>query len=782
LLAHARQQPRQATLLPLIIGFARHAQQPGCLRRRDLPAHFRRPRPLTGTVDLTATGGKTGNLLLDPATLEVVTSGSGTVSAGQNDPTSTMIAPGTVETALGSANLILNADTNITVTTGITWTSANTLTLNTNTSGSTIDINAPISGVNGTLEINAASPTDQITTGSGGSVNVKAFVLQSGYWNQNSATLPGFTASNNFEIQGSSTFLRVTGGSGTSTPYQIADIYGLEGLGSPSHSLLASSAILVNNIDANGTANWNGGAGWAPIGFYDGTDSSDSNTYRGTFNGQGYTISGLTLDRTSTSSVAGTGLFGDTSSSATVENVNLTNLDIVGYYYAGGLAGVSNATVMNCTTAGIVNGRSYVGSLLGINGGAVSDSSSSGTVTGIASSSSVGGLIGYTQFGSVNGCSSSATVVTASGSYGVGGLVGVNDVTISKSFATGEVQGTAGLGGLVGLNNGTIGSSYSVGTVHGSGAAIGGLIGDNASGTVTDSYTTSPLILGQGATEAGGLVGADASGTYVNAFWDTGTAGVTRGVGTDSTNSTAGVFGATTANLMSQSYILTTSTSSPVWDFANTWTTNGGTTTPELIGVGSGGNGGSGGGGGGGNSGGGGTTATASPADGSGSNLVPPAIVPQNIVPGSILGGAVTPSFSFADGNPALQTGGAGDLANTSGNDGQIGAGDAAQLGGGGLNNLQSPAASGALNLALSPAVFNLLNQAVTSLGDWTDTSYAPTDDGQQGAGDNGETLLSGGDVVEIGGNTVKSIPLRQAPVPLQQALGNGVLDGMPKH
>jgi hypothetical protein len=652
-----------------------------------------------------------------------------------------MIAPGTVETALGSANLILNADTNITVTTGITWTSANTLTLNTNTSGSTIDINAPISGVNGTLEINAASPTDQITTGSGGSVNVKAFVLQSGYWNQNSATLPGFTASNNF--------------------------------GSPSHSLLASSAILVNNIDANGTANWNGGAGWAPIGFYDGTDSSDSNTYRGTFNGQGYTISGLTLDRTSTSSVAGTGLFGDTSSSATVENVNLTNLDIVGYYYAGGLAGVSNATVMNCTTAGIVNGRSYVGSLLGINGGAVSDSSSSGTVTGIASSSSVGGLIGYTQFGSVNGCSSSATVVTASGSYGVGGLVGVNDVTISKSFATGEVQGTAGLGGLVGLNNGTIGSSYSVGTVHGSGAAIGGLIGDNASGTVTDSYTTSPLILGQGATEAGGLVGADASGTYVNAFWDTGTAGVTRGVGTDSTNSTAGVFGATTANLMSQSYILTTSTSSP---------TNGGTTTPELIGVGSGGNGGSGGGGGGGNSGGGGTTATASPADGSGSNLVPPAIVPQNIVPGSILGGAVTPSFSFADGNPALQTGGAGDLANTSGNDGQIGAGDAAQLGGGGLNNLQSPAASGALNLALSPAVFNLLNQAVTSLGDWTDTSYAPTDDGQQGAGDNGETLLSGGDVVEIGGNTVKSIPLRQAPVPLQQALGNGVLDGMPKH
>ena len=125
----------------------------------------------TGTVDLTAPGGKTGNLLLDPGTLDVITGGSSAVVSGQNDSTSTEIDPTVVDAALGTANLTLNADTNVTVTNGITWTSANTLTLSTNTAGSSsININAPISGVNGNLTINAAG-TDPITTGALGSVN-----------------------------------------------------------------------------------------------------------------------------------------------------------------------------------------------------------------------------------------------------------------------------------------------------------------------------------------------------------------------------------------------------------------------------------------------------------------------------------------------------------------------------------------------------------------------------------------------------------------------------------
>jgi hypothetical protein len=112
----------------------------------------------TGAVDLTAIGGKTGNLLLDPATLEVITGGSGSIISGQNDSTSTTIDPTTVEAALGTSNVTLNADNNVTVTNGITWSGANTLTLSTNNPGSSVDINAPISG----FELNVFSPNISI--------------------------------------------------------------------------------------------------------------------------------------------------------------------------------------------------------------------------------------------------------------------------------------------------------------------------------------------------------------------------------------------------------------------------------------------------------------------------------------------------------------------------------------------------------------------------------------------------------------------------------------------
>ena len=273
----------------------------------------------TGTVDLTAPGGTTGDLLLDPATLDVVNGGSGAVSGGENDNSST-IDPGAVETALNSANLTLNADSNITITNGITWTTSSTLNLTTNATGSTIDINAPISGLSGTLSIATAGAGDQITTGANGSVQVANFVLNNGYWNQSSATLPVLSASTSFAVN-AGTFLRVTGGNGsTGSPYQITDVYGLQGLASPSGNLLNSNAELVNNIDATGTSAWNSGAGFVPIG-------NSSTPYNAAFNGQGYTINGLFIDDASASYV---GLFGAISSAATLAHVGVTNVNVTG--------------------------------------------------------------------------------------------------------------------------------------------------------------------------------------------------------------------------------------------------------------------------------------------------------------------------------------------------------------------------------------------------------------------------------------------------------------------
>jgi hypothetical protein len=87
--------------------------------------------------------------------------------------------------------------------------------------------------------------------------------------------------------------------------------------------------------------------------------------------------------------------------------------------------------------------------------------------------------------------------------------------------------------------------------------------------------------------------------------------------------------------------------------------------------------------------------------------------------------------------------------------------------------------------MALGPAVEAALMQALTVLGDWAGTGATPaaeatTDDGKKKKHGESETTLSSGDVVEIGGNGhVQSIPLNQAPKSLQNALSNGVLNGL---
>src|SRR5262249_62062553 len=97
-------------------------------------------------------------------------------------------------------------------------------------------------------------------------INVVTFTLAGGDWTQVSAELPAFSATD-FRITGGS-FLRATGGNGDSTPYQIVDIYGLQGIGSSSESrnLLNKKYILATDIDAAGTSNWNSGGGFVPIG------------------------------------------------------------------------------------------------------------------------------------------------------------------------------------------------------------------------------------------------------------------------------------------------------------------------------------------------------------------------------------------------------------------------------------------------------------------------------------------------------------------------------------
>ncbi|MQO76680.1 fimbrillin family protein [Prevotella copri] len=201
------------------------------------------------------------------------------------------------------------------------------------------------------------------------------------------------------------------------------------------------------------------GKGWTPIG----TDYD--NSYTGTFDGGGHTITGLTV----TTNDEYAGLFGYlgnfNNGAATVKNVVMDGIQITCNHrlgYAGGVAGFSWGTIENCSVSGSI----------------------SGTV-------SVGGVVGVQRDHPITGCSSSATV---KGTINVGGVAGqtIFGATLTACYATGnviiEIDRTENIsgGGLVGFNDGSLSllSCYATGNVTSTGSStgyvhIGGFLGDN---------------------------------------------------------------------------------------------------------------------------------------------------------------------------------------------------------------------------------------------------------------------------------------------------------------
>ena len=205
------------------------------------------------------------------------------------------------------------------------------------------------------------------------------------------------------------------------------------------------------------------GKDWTPIG----TDYD--NSYKGTFDGGGHTITGLTF----TTNDEFAGLFGWLNRAGTVKNVVMEGVQITSnQIYGGSIGGVVGSgwgTIENCSVSGSVSGTVYVGGVVGVQIG-----------------------------GSITGCSSSATV---KGTVDVGGVAGQTNssATLTACYATGNViieinpkKNIAG-GGLVGMNAGSsLLACYATGNVTSTGSStgkvhIGGFLGNNYT-TVTACY------------------------------------------------------------------------------------------------------------------------------------------------------------------------------------------------------------------------------------------------------------------------------------------------------
>lgn len=390
-------------------------------------------------------------------------------------------------------------------------------------------------------------------------------------------------------------------GNGTAgNPYQIATLENLYWIGAsdavvPSPTLatrMASSTyyLQTTDIDASATSGWNSGAGWNPIG-------NLGSNFKAKYDGDGYTISGIFINRPLENKV---GLLSECGAGASVIDLGLINVNITGAGNVGGLTGLNGntATYTNCYTTGSVNSvdGSGVGGFIGmatstnitncystctvtvtgtlgnqgysVGGfiGTLNNTIASGQTvtncyaTGNAASYNryVGGFVGnLTNNGALSNCW--ATGNSTSGTRSVGGFAGIiNTNAVSLCYSSGNATGQFQAGGFAGETNATstITNCYSFGNATrttGTDANFGGFIGLNRS-TVTNCFSTGSVIYTGGSTPTNkGFVGVNTGGSYSNNFYDSQVSNQTSATGATAT---------TTANMKTSA-----SFTNAGWDF-----------------------------------------------------------------------------------------------------------------------------------------------------------------------------------------------------------------------
>jgi len=349
-----------------------------------------------------------------------------------------------------------------------------------------------------------------------------------------------------------------------SSPYSISTEEELKGL-----RLLVANDIqdfsgktinLANDIALTGA--------WTPIG-------DASRPFRGIFDGQGYTISGLSV-----SGATYAGFFGYVGTDGQIKNLNIIGTTISGSSYTGGLAGyyASTKSIENCSVQASISG-SFGGGLVGFTNNAltITNSYASGNVI---CKSVCGGLVGDAKAAlTITNSYANGNVNVerpSTGNVYAGGLVGDAEatLTITNSYANGNVNvertstGNVYAGGLVGDARAalTITNSYAnedIAVRASDEVACGGLVGyTRGSTTITNSYA-SVGITGYGLRfSSGGIFGAEFggfSGTNTSVYYDSDVGGSASG-----NSSPTGILGMTPANLKKQATFAN-------WDFNTIW-------------------------------------------------------------------------------------------------------------------------------------------------------------------------------------------------------------------
>ncbi|WP_255191375.1 hypothetical protein [Natronobeatus ordinarius] len=373
---------------------------------------------------------------------------------------------------------------------------------------------------------------------------------------------------------------------GDGTPDDPYRIHGVDELQAINQNLSAHYE-LSGDIDASETANWNGGDGFEPIGDRMDDDpiiliaDDESDPFTGSFDGNGYVISNLTIDRTDENDI---GLFG-VAAGATIESVELENPFVKGDENVGAVVGELTDGELHDVT--VTDG--YVRAYYGSNGGGLVGTLVNGTVDSAhvdgqvrGSGDYIGGLVGVMDTNDAFHTSvvqNSASAADVDGGMYVGGAVGeIQSGYVANTYTAGNVTGDyeetikAGyrFGGLVGsINEGVVERSYATGDVNGSNQ-VGGLVGNvGSSGQVTETYATG-MVTGDVTDDSdhGGLIGQN-DGDVTDSYWDFENSpelAQNDGVGS---GDTTGITGLSTDDMTGED----AEDNLLEFDFADTWTT-----------------------------------------------------------------------------------------------------------------------------------------------------------------------------------------------------------------
>ena len=225
------------------------------------------------------------------------------------------------------------------------------------------------------------------------------------------------------------------------------------------------NCTLAADIDLTGTE-------WTPI-----------PNFAGTFDGNGKTITGLTINQSATDNV---GLFASIDDVGTVKNLKLDKVNVTAKSNAGAIAGVNRGTIENCSVSGKVAGSSV--------------------------NSYVGGIAGWHYGGTITDCHSSATV---EGITYTGGVAGQSNASITACYSTGDVKGEGNyVGGVVGDNVSSIVNAcyHATGSVAGASGSTGGVAGRNYNDDIISVTATVTACYWSGAVAGDKGIGRDMAG------------------------------------------------------------------------------------------------------------------------------------------------------------------------------------------------------------------------------------------------------------------------------